>query len=102
MIERVIAIRHRKLEDIKPPSGVTKLFHAAEQRYYHWNGKRWLVATKAIFISSPHCMGNGDADECRRLRGQVVEKEQYPPLYEGCMCHVICTMQKKGEYGPSV
>jgi len=41
MVEKVITIRNRKVEDIKPPKGVTRLFHVVEKRYYNWDGQKW-------------------------------------------------------------
>jgi len=50
---------------------------------------------ETIFICSISCMAKPEGDECWKLHGKVIEKENYPPLYEGCMCYIIGRKKKK-------
>jgi len=42
IIEKVIEVRYRSVEDLVPMTGVTRLYHVIEEAYYTWDGERWV------------------------------------------------------------
>jgi len=42
MIGKCIEVRYRKVSEIVPMAGVTRLYHVVEEAYYNWDGKVWV------------------------------------------------------------
>jgi hypothetical protein len=34
--------RYRKVEEMVPSGGLTRLYHLAEGKYYNWDGSKWV------------------------------------------------------------
>lgn len=47
-VERILATRYAV--DLKPPEGVTRMYNHITEKYYTWNGKKWLEKSTAETI----------------------------------------------------
>ena len=39
---QVIVVKYRKVEDVVPGDGVSKLYHVVVEEYYNWDGEKWI------------------------------------------------------------
>jgi hypothetical protein len=43
--KNVMVTRYRKVEEMTPTAGLTRLYHLAEEKYYNWDGEKWVEET---------------------------------------------------------
>ena len=41
-MNKVIVVRYRKIDEVVPTDGVSRLYHVIEDKYYEWDGSKWV------------------------------------------------------------